>query len=59
MYSDIQKSDSDGPLIINIVKYYNKPDCKTFDAFGRVISGTLKFGQKIKIMGEEYTREEE
>ena len=52
MYKSFNQYDKDGPLLINIVKYYNKPDCKTFDAFGRVISGTIKLGQKVKIMGE-------
>lgn len=31
-------------LMINIVKLYNKPSCMSFDAFGRVISGTIKKG---------------
>lgn len=46
----------EGPLLINIVKSYNKPDCKTFDVFGRILSGTLKSGQKVKILGEDYTK---
>ena len=36
-------------LVINIVKLYNKPDCLSFDAFGRVISGTIKRGESLKV----------
>ena len=28
---------------------YHQPDCESFDAFGRVLSGTLKVGQEIKV----------
>lgn len=37
----LSESSNSGPLLINIVKLYNKPDCMSFDAFGRVISGTI------------------
>lgn len=33
---------------------YHQNDYKTFDVFGRVISGTIKRGDNIKIMGEGY-----
>jgi U5 small nuclear ribonucleoprotein component len=45
---------STGPLYINIVKMYHQSDYKTFDVFGRVISGTIKRGESVKIMGENY-----
>ena len=32
-------------------------DC--FYAYGRVVSGTLKQGQEVKVLGEAYTLEEE
>jgi U5 small nuclear ribonucleoprotein component len=51
MFDDFSKGLSKGPLIINIVKYYNKPDCKTFDVFGRVLSGRIQGTQKVKILG--------
>jgi U5 small nuclear ribonucleoprotein component len=28
--------------MINVVKLYSRPDCMSFDALGRVISGTIK-----------------
>ena len=33
---------------------YHKNDYKTFDAFGRVFSGKIVKGQKLRIMGENY-----
>ena len=45
--------------MINIVKHFNRPDCHSFDAFGRVISGTLKKGDQVKVLGENYNLEDE
>lgn len=50
----IQQGKSDGPLYINTVKMYHQSDYKTFDVLGRVISGTIKRGDNIKVMGENY-----
>ena len=36
-----------GPLLVHIAKLYPKQDCTTFDAFGRVFSGTVKPGDKV------------
>ena len=55
----MSKCDSNEILMINVVKMYNKPDCLSFDAFGRVISGTLSRNQTIKVLGENYTKEDE
>ena len=45
--------------MINIVKLYNKPDCLSFDAFGRVLSGTIHKNQIVKVLGENYNTEDE
>lgn len=50
-YPLILKCDSNGPLVVNIVKQFNRPDCLTFDAFGCVISGTLKKSDMVKVLG--------
>jgi len=51
--------DKDGQLMVQITKMYHKPDCETFDAFGRVISGTLKVGMKVNVLGETYSLEDQ
>jgi len=44
---------------VNVVKQYHAADLKEFYCLGRVISGTLKRGMKVKILGEGYNKEEE
>ena len=48
---EVSKGSSEGPLLIQTVKMYHKQDYKTFDVLGRVISGTLKKKDKLKILG--------
>lgn len=55
----LSKCDSKGPLAINIVKLYNNEQMGTFYAFGRIISGTIKSGEQVKVLGENYTIEEQ
>lgn len=48
-----------GPLLVHIAKLYPKQDCTTFDAFGRVFSGTVKAGDRVRVLGEGFTPEDE
>lgn len=50
----IQKCDKDGPLMIFISKMIPTNDGGRFFAFGRVFSGTVATGQKVRIMGPNY-----
>ena len=34
-------------------------DCSSFDAFGRIISGTLRPGDRVRVLGEAYTPDDE
>jgi U5 small nuclear ribonucleoprotein component len=56
---DILMSNPNGELYVNVVKLYHKPDCLSFYSFGRVLSGTLKKGMNIKILGENYNTVEQ
>lgn len=51
--------DPAGPLVIQIVKLYPTPDANEFRAFGRVLSGTVTTGQKVKVLGEGYSPDDE
>ena len=42
--------------MVNVTKMYHTPDCESFDAFGRVLSGTLKVGMDCKVRMEACTR---
>ncbi|ORX88712.1 P-loop containing nucleoside triphosphate hydrolase protein [Basidiobolus meristosporus CBS 931.73] len=55
----MRECDPDGPLMIHIVKLYPTDDCSRFDAFGRIFSGTLTKGQRIRVLGEGYSVDDE
>ena len=50
----IRKCDPEGPLMMYISKLIPTPDKGRFYAFGRVFSGTVRTGAKVKIMGPNY-----
>lgn len=45
----------EGPLCLHITKLLDRPDGSEFDAFGRVISGTLRAGDQVRVLGEQYS----
>lgn len=51
-FNSIKKCDPNGPLSIFISKMI--PDGGRFYAFGRVFSGTVSSGQKVRIQGPNY-----
>lgn len=50
----IKNCDKDGPLMIFISKMIPTNDKGRFYAFGRVFSGIVSTGQKVRIMGPNY-----
>jgi elongation factor 2 len=50
-----RKCEQDGPLIMYVSKMVPTSDNSRFFAFGRVFSGTIRGGQKVRIMGSNYT----
>ncbi len=51
--------DPNGPVMVQVTKLYHTTDAQSFRAFGRVMSGTLKKGMDIKVLGEGYSPEDE
>lgn len=51
--------DPEGPVMVQITKLYHTTDAQSFRAFGRVMSGTLRKGMDIKVLGEGYSPEDE
>lgn len=47
------------PLMIHVTKLYAAPDGQSFSAFGRIYSGTVKPGDKVKILGEAFSPEDD
>jgi elongation factor 2 len=52
----IRDCDPNGPLMMYISKLIPTPDKGRFFAFGRVFSGTVRTGAKVKIMGPNYVQ---
>jgi len=50
----IRQCDASGPLMLYISKMIPTADKGRFLAFGRVFSGTVQTGQKVRIMGPNY-----
>jgi elongation factor 2 len=50
----IKNCDPNGPLMVYISKMVPTSDKGRFYAFGRVFSGTIRTGQKVRIMGPNY-----
>ena len=57
--SSMLTCEADGPLVIHTTKNYSTSDATTFHIYGRVFSGTLQCNQQVKILGENYTLQDE
>merc|ERR1712121_426488 len=53
-FNGIKSCDSDGPLMMYVSKMVPTSDKGRFYAFGRVFSGCVGTGQKVRIMGPNY-----
>jgi U5 small nuclear ribonucleoprotein component len=55
----MQSCDQDGPLVMHVTKLFNTVDAKQFNAFAKILSGTAKPGDEVRVLGEGYTLEDE
>ncbi|KAJ4472459.1 P-loop containing nucleoside triphosphate hydrolase protein [Lentinula edodes] len=55
----MQMCDPAGPVMVQVSKLYHTTDAQSFRAFGRVLSGTLRKGMEIKVLGEGFSPEDE
>ncbi|OQE07102.1 hypothetical protein PENVUL_c015G10087 [Penicillium vulpinum] len=51
--------NQDGPLVIHVTKLFSSTDAGSFYSFGRIMSGTARPGQQVRVLGEGYTPEDE
>lgn len=49
----------EGPLVVHVTKLFNSTDASQFHTFGRIMSGTVRAGQQVRVLGEGYTPEDE
>lgn len=50
---------ADGPLVMHVAKLYQTLDAQEFRAFGRVMSGTVHVGDRVKVLGEGFSQEDD
>jgi hypothetical protein len=55
----MKECNPNGPVMVQVTKLYHTTDAQSFRAFGRILSGTLKVGMDIKVLGEGYSPEDE
>ena len=53
------RCQADGPLVVYVTKLFTTDDANRFHAYGRVLSGTLTSHTEVKILGENYSLEDE
>ncbi|EPQ61677.1 Bgt-5198 [Blumeria graminis f. sp. tritici] len=51
--------NQDGPLVIQVSKLLNTSDAETFHSFGRILSGTVRPGMQVRVLGEGYSFEDQ
>lgn len=51
--------DPAGPLVVHVTKLFNHQDAQGFNSFGRVMSGTARSGDKVRVLGEDYSIDDE
>jgi len=55
----MHECDPEGPLMIHTCKMYSTDDGVSFRVFGRVMSGTIRADQVVKVLGENYSLDDE
>jgi 116 kDa U5 small nuclear ribonucleoprotein component len=57
--TSMSQCNQDGPLVIHVTKLFSTSDASRFHSFGRIMSGTAHPGQQVRVLGENYTLEDE
>ena len=57
--ASMESCNQEGPLVVHVTKLFNTSDATGFHAFGRVMSGTARSGQQVRVLGENYTTDDE
>lgn len=57
--ASMKACDQDGPLVVQVSKLFHTSDATGFSSFGRVLSGTARPGQQVRVLGEGYSVDDE
>lgn len=53
------KCDPNGPLVMYVTKLFSTVDAKAFLSLGRVMSGTVRPGMQVRVLGQGYSIDDE
>lgn len=59
LYNDMIECDQGASLVAHTTKMYPTEDCTFFLVLARIMSGTLYAGQSVKVLGENYSSQDE
>ncbi|XP_039765866.1 116 kDa U5 small nuclear ribonucleoprotein component [Pararge aegeria] len=59
LHSDMIACDQSGRLVAHTTKMYPTDDCTFFLVLARIMSGTLYAGQTVRVLGENYSTQDE
>lgn len=59
LVESMKRCDPEGPVMVQVAKLYHTTDAQSFRAYGRVLSGTIRKGMPIKVLGEGYSPQDE
>jgi len=45
--------------MVNITKMYPRPDASAFDSFGRVFCGTIHIGDRVRVLRDGYSLDDD
>ena len=51
--------DPEAPVVVMVSKLIPKSDCSAFDALGRVMCGTLRKHDRVRVLGENFSPDDE
>jgi U5 small nuclear ribonucleoprotein component len=55
----MKRCDPNGPLMMHCVKLYSANDGQSFETFGRIYSGTIRPGDRVQVLGEGYSPQDQ
>lgn len=59
LYESMKKCDLNGPLVVAVSKLFPTTDAQDFRALGRVLSGTVKVGDRVRVLGEGFSHDDD
>lgn len=58
-YEAMRACEQDGPLVMSVSKLYPTADAMEFRAMARIFSGTVKVGDRVRVLGEGFTKDDD